>query len=220
MSDVAETTEAEPEKKPRRRKVKAAAEAETQPETTEATEPTADKPATWSDVADASSDQPTIRNYRGVISVKLTDAELVAKGQALLSAMAEVDRLEDEKSEEAKRYKSLIDDAEEARDAIRRVMRARCEDRELDLREERCYRTHAIRLYRVDTEELVSEKPLATDEPLFGKAPSGELFDKATGEYSDPAPDSRPEGAIVDPDAVLGGESGTDFEDAFDGESE
>jgi uncharacterized protein (UPF0335 family) len=219
MSDVT-TEEQQPEKKKRGRKAKTAETIEANDETNgdaaettgspgETTATPNEKPVGWQDVASASgqpTDQPTVRTYRGVVAVKLTDAELVAKGQQLLGAMAEVDRLEDEKSEEAKRYKGLIEDAEKARDAIRNVMRAKREDRELELREERCYRTHAIRLYRVDTGELLSEKPL-TDEPLFAKAPNGELFDTATGEYSEPAPDSDPDGAIDDPEGLLKAEA-------------
>lgn len=135
-------------------------------------EQTTNGQTTWSDAAAASAEveadrkaKPVpLRTFVEALACKLTEHELVAKGDELLAALAEVDELKDEKKASAAEFAAQIKAAEKKARDLRTVITTKTEKRDVEVAEERLYATNTVRVVRPDTGEIVRERAMTSSE--------------------------------------------------------
>ena len=182
-------------------------------ETTETT-----KTEGWADAAAASAtaDQAAEKLGGAVLSLpcKLTDEELIAKGNALAEKLAEIDDVEERAKAAASRAREQRKELDEEASKLAAVVRAKAEERKVACTIYKILALGIARTVRDDTGEIVSDRALSYSER------QGSLFADVAADSDDPDDegaedegDDEGEGNDSDVDA----ESGRgDLEDQLD----
>jgi cell fate (sporulation/competence/biofilm development) regulator YmcA (YheA/YmcA/DUF963 family) len=104
------------------------------------------------------------RTFRKMLRVKLTHEERLAKGSALVHAMAEIDALADELSEIKKSHGARKKKVEERIDKLRTDVEHGSEERSVVCEEVRDFQRNIVLIRRTDTGEAIEERAMEVDE--------------------------------------------------------
>ena len=119
---------------------------------------------------------PIVKKVDRLLTIKLTEAELRARSLEQQRAIGELDALEEEKADTARRFADDIKAKNKAIREFKSTLESGMEQRTVEC-EERFVDGGMVRLVRLDTGELVNERPQTKDErDEVAEAAQGALF--------------------------------------------
>lgn len=98
------------------------------------------------------------------LSVKLTDPEIQAKGQALVEAIADERSLKAKKKLAADNYKAQIELSHQEQDRLAQLISTKSELRDVECVETFEFQTNTVTTARVDTGEIISTRAMTRAE--------------------------------------------------------
>ena len=110
------------------------------------------------------NEKDKIENYDAPLRCKLTDDELLARGQDLAEAQTEISSLEDSLASISSEYKAKIK-MQEARIAVLSgTIRAKQELRQVKCQRLFVFKDGVVREVRLDTDEIINHREMTTEE--------------------------------------------------------
>ena len=134
------------------------------------------------------------------LAVKLTDAEIQAKGQELVDAIAEERTLKAKKKLSADNYKAQIELSHQEQDRLATLISTKSEQRDVECVECYEFQTNTVSTTRTDTGEIISTRAMTRAE----RQPMLPSID---------APKSGPRVAEFDPEEIDNPEAILDLDD-------
>lgn len=121
--------------------------------------------------AEAEADRVESRDFEQRLAVKLEDHVLIDLGAELARALEVIESLREQKKASAKGYDQQIENVDDQVHSIGAKLRSGSDEQLVQCRETRFYRTGNIKIVRLDTGEIVSERAMGPHErqpPLPG----------------------------------------------------
>ena len=99
-----------------------------------------------------------------MLDCRLTDDELLSRGEYLSTLVQEKESLELQKKEVATDYKTRIDDKTSRANEIAKIIKQGFEERAVEVTEQSDYTARTIAIIRIDTGEVVNTRSMAIED--------------------------------------------------------
>jgi hypothetical protein len=98
------------------------------------------------------------KTFMKTLPVRLTQAELLERGEALALQRRESNWLDDERRRVASEFKEKIDDSDAESDRLAEIVREKAEPRPVECRNVRDVQRGVVEVMRIDTAEIVESR--------------------------------------------------------------
>ena len=135
------------------------------------------------------NDMDTATGTAEILPCTLTADELAARADDLAACVEEIDRLDRERAVAAKAARDVIDEAEERRRLLARIVRRKSEDRIVEVEHRHVHATCSVECVRLDSGEIVRSRPMTREEVVAARQtelPNISVEFKGTRRYKGP----------------------------------
>jgi uncharacterized FlaG/YvyC family protein len=140
--------------------------------------------------ADADADRVESKTYDQECDVKLTDIELLELGREMASALEQRESIKAQKKAADAGYNLQIENLDEQLERVGAKVRAGTDARFVECREDRNFRLGVVRVTRLDTGEVIRDRPMTARERQLTLPSSDEKGnEQAVGDGLDEADD-------------------------------